>query len=78
MKKKLMIILVTAFLTGITGVNAQVVNNNTTTENIEDVEDEDEDEEEGDDEEDIEVLSEDEFAVNFFKFQRLMSIKLVI
>ena len=63
MKKKLMIILVTAFLTGITGVNAQVVNNNTTTENIEDVEDEDEDEEEGDDEEDIEVLSEDEFAV---------------
>ena len=58
-----MIILVTAFLTGITGVNAQVVNNNTTTENIEDVEDEDEDEEEGDDEEDIEVLSEDEFAV---------------
>ena len=63
MKKKLMIILVTAFLTGITGVNAQVVNNNTTTENIEDVEDEDEDEEEGDDEEDLEVLSEDEFAV---------------
>ena len=35
MKKKLMIILVMAFLAGITGVNAQVVNNDITTEDTE-------------------------------------------
>ena len=65
MKKKLMIILVMAFLAGITGVNAQVVNNDITTEDTEELEteDEDEDEEEGDGEEDAEELGEDEFAV---------------
>ena len=67
MKKKLMIILVMAFLAGITGVNAQVVNNDITTEDTEEFEtedeDEDEDEEEGDEEEDTEELGEDEFAV---------------
>ena len=65
MKKKLMIILVMAFLAGITGVNAQVINNDITTEDTEELEteDEDEDEEEGDEEEGAEELGEDEFAV---------------
>ena len=50
MKKKLMIILVMAFLAGITGVNAQVVNNDITTEDTEEFETEDEDEDEDEDE----------------------------
>ena len=65
MKKKLMIILVAAFLGGSLGLNAQVVNTEIPTEeDIEEV-DEDEEEEEGEEEEEesTEELSEDEFAV---------------
>ena len=66
MKKKLMIILVAAFLGGSLGLNAQVVNTDVPTEEeFEEEESEyEEDEEEGeDDEENAEELSEDEFAV---------------
>ena len=67
MKKKLIMILVAAFLGGNLGLNAQVVNTDIPTE--EDIEaeiedEEDEDEEEGEDEEEsTEELSVDEFAV---------------
>ena len=68
MKKKLMIILVAAFLGGNLGLNAQVVNTDIPTEEEieEEIEDEDEeegDEEDGDEEEGTEELSVDEFAV---------------
>ena len=68
MKKKLMIILVAAFLGGNLGLNAQVVNTDVPTEEEfeeEESEDEEDEEEEGIDEEEenAEELSEDEFAV---------------
>ena len=69
MKKKLMIILVAAFLGGNLGLNAQVVNTDVPTEEEEfeeeEGEDEEDEEEEGIDEEEenAEELSEDEFAV---------------
>ena len=68
MKKKLMIILVAAFLGGSLGLNAQVVNTDVPTEEEfeeEESEDEEDEEEEGIDEEEenAEELSEDEFAV---------------
>ena len=68
MKKKLMIILVAAFLGGNLGLNAQVVNTDIPTEEEIEEEIEDEDEEEGDEEdrdeeEGTEELSVDEFAV---------------
>ena len=61
MKKKLMILLVAAFLGGNIGLNAQVVNTDTPTE--EEFEDEYEDGDEEDEEESAEELSVDEFAV---------------
>ena len=67
MKKKLMIILVAAFLGGSLGLNAQVVNTDVPTEEEfeeEESEDEEDEGEEGEDEEEnAEELSEDEFAV---------------
>ena len=67
MKKKLMIILVVAFLAGNTGIYAQVVKTDVPTEieeEDEDFDDEDEDlEDEDEDEDSQEVLGEDEFAV---------------
>ena len=65
MKKKLMIILVAAFLGGSLGLNAQVVNTDVPTEEeFEEESEDEEDEEEGEDEEEnAEELSEDEFAV---------------
>ena len=62
MKKKLMIILTAAFLMGNLGLNAQVVNTDTPTEDVEEEIDEEEDEDEYE-EESTEELSEDEFAV---------------
>ena len=62
MKKKLMIILTAAFLMGNLGLNAQVVNTDTPTEDVEEEIDEEMDEDE-DEEESTDVLSEDEFAV---------------
>ena len=62
MKKKLMIILTAAFLMGNLGLNAQVVNTDTPTEDVEEEIDEEEDEDEYE-EEGTEELSEDEFAV---------------
>ena len=61
MKKKLMIILTAAFLMGNLGLNAQVVNTDTPTEDVEEEIDEEDDEDADEDEQD--VLSEDEFAV---------------
>ena len=61
MKKKLMIILVAAFLGWNLGLNAQVVNTDIPTE--EDIEAESEEEDEEDEEESTDELSEDEFAV---------------
>ncbi len=59
-----MIILAAAFLAGFSGVNAQVVSNGVTTEDIEDTEATDEELEEGEEEEEsTEALGEDEFAV---------------
>ena len=64
MKKKLMIILAAAFLMGNLGLNAQVVNTDTPTEDVEEEMEEEMDEDEDEDEEEsTEVLSEDEFAV---------------
>ena len=65
MKKKLMIILAAAFLMGNLGLNAQVVNTEIPTEDVEEESEEieDEDEDEDDEEESTEELSEDEFAV---------------
>ena len=60
MKKRLMIILTAAFLMGNLGLNAQVVNTDTPTE---DVEEEVEEEEDEDEEVNAEELGEDEFAV---------------
>ena len=62
MKKKLMIILAAAFLMGNLGLNAQVVNTDVPTEDVEEEIDEEEDEDDYE-EENPEELSEDEFAV---------------